>query len=143
MPYLLLNILKRLHCQLLKTLRKITRVRAHVLNIKPKSLLTIRRKDLKLVPHKCHTVQQLSNTDKTARLEMCQQFRQEIENDNDWIKNVWFTDEAHFYLNEIVNSQNCRLWGKDVPNKVNERPPHSDKYTAWCALSANGIIGPL
>ena len=46
-------------------------------------------------------------------------------------------------MNGIVNSQNCRIWGKEAPNEVNERPLHSDKCTAWCALSANGIIGPL
>ena len=56
------------------------------------------------------------------------------------LKNVWFTDEAHFYLNGIVNSQHCRIWGKEAPNEVNERPLHSDKCTAWCALSANGIL---
>ena len=65
--------------------------------------------DLKLFSYKTHTVQQLSEADKTARVEMCLRCRQKIENDNDWIKNVWFTDEAHFYLNGTVNSQNCRI----------------------------------
>lgn len=123
--------------------KKSYRKRAQALNMKPTSLLTVLRKDLKFIPYKCHTVQLLSNADKAARLAMCLRFRQEIGNGNDWIKNVWFTDEAHFYLNGIVNSQNCRIWGKEVPNEVNERPLHSDKCTAWCALSANGIIGPL
>ena len=72
---------------------------------------------------------------------MCQLFRQEIEN-NDWIKNVCFTDEAHFYLNGIFNSQNCSIWGNEVPNEVNE-PLYINKCTARCALSANRIIGPL
>ena len=108
--------------------------------MKPTSLLTILRKDLNKIPYKCHTVQLLSYVDK-ARLAMCLRFRQEIGNGNVWIKNVWFTDEAHFYLEGIVNSQNCRIWGKEAPNEVNERPLHSDKCTAWCALSA--LIGPL
>ena len=51
--------------------------RAQALNMKPTSLLTILRKDLKLIPYKCHTVQQLSNADKTARLAMYQGLRQE------------------------------------------------------------------
>ena len=33
--------------------------------------------------------------------------------------------------------------GNEAPNEVNERPLHSDKCTAWCALNANGIIGLL
>ena len=69
---------------------------------------------------------------------MCLWFGQEILNGNYWIKNVWFTDDAHFYL---------KLYGwctlLKAPNEVNERPLHIDKCTAWCALSANGIIGPL
>ena len=39
---------------------------------------------------------------KAARLAMCLQFRQEIGNGNNWI-----------------NSQNFRIWGKDVSNEVN------------------------
>ena len=74
---------------------------------------------------------------------MCQRFRQEIEKDNDWIKNVWFAGEAHFCLNWTVNSQNCRIWWKEVPNKVNERRLYSNKYTARCVLSDNGIINRL
>ena len=62
---------------------------------------------------------------------MCQQFRQEIDNDNDWIKNFWFTDEAHFYLKGIVNSQNCRISGKEIPNKVNERSLYSNSVVCF------------
>ena len=74
--------------------------------MKPATLLTILRKNFKLIPYKCHTVQQLTNADKTARLAMSQRFRQEIENDTDWVRIVLFTDMAQFYLNGIVHSQN-------------------------------------
>ena len=107
------------------------------------SLLIILTNDLKLIRCKCHTAQKFSNADKTVRLSICQRFYQEIENDNDWVKSVWFTDEAHFYLNGIINSQNCRLWGKDVANEVNERLLYNDKCIVWRDLSANGIIGSL
>ena len=80
-------------------------MRAQALNMKQISLLTILRKDLKLIPYKCHTVQQLSNPDKTARLGNVPT----VSNDNYWIKNAWFAGEALFYLNGIINSQNCRI----------------------------------
>ena len=75
---------------------------------------------------------------------MCTRFRKEIKNDN-WIKNVCFMDKAYFCLNWTVNSQNCRIWVKEVSNEVNEHPLHSGKGTptACCALSANGIFDPL
>ena len=64
-----------------------------------------------------------------------------MDNDDTWIKNVWFSDEVQFYLNGNVNSQNCRTWSSEPPNEVNERPLHSDKCAAWCAISAHGILG--
>ena len=99
--------------------------RAQVLKMKQTSLLTILKKN-KFIPHKCQTLHQLGNANKTARLAMCHRFRQEIKNANDWINIALFTDEAHFYLDGSVNSQNCRVWGK------NERPLHSDEYTVVC-----------
>lgn len=119
------------------------RKRAQTLLMKPSSLLTILKKDLKLTPYKMHNVQQLSMADKTARMEMCLRFHEIMDNDDDWIKNVWFSDEAHFHLNGNVNSQNCRTWSNEPPDEVNERPLHSAKCTAWCAISAHGVIGPL
>ena len=47
------------------------RKRAQALNMKPTFLLTILKKDLKLISYKCHTFQQLSNSDKAAKLAMC------------------------------------------------------------------------
>ena len=75
--------------------KKSYRKRAQALNINPTSLLTILRKECIKILYKCHTVHLLNNADKAARLAMCLRFRQEIGNGNDWIKNVWFTDEAH------------------------------------------------
>ena len=51
--------------------------------------------------------------------------------------------KTRFYLNVIVNCQNCKIWGKEVLNEVSERPLHNDICTAWGALSANGIIDTL
>ena len=90
--------------------KKSYRKRVQALNMKLTSLLTILRKDLEKIMYKCHIIQLLTNSDKAARLAMCLLFRQEIGNGNDWIEIVWFwfRDEAHFYLNGIVNSQSLR-----------------------------------
>ena len=92
---------------------------------------------------KLHNVQQLSLVDKAARMEMWLRFQEKIDNDI-WINNVWFSDEAHFYLNGNVNSQNCKTcWSSEPPDEFNERPLHSTKRTSWCAKSAPRTIGPL
>ena len=38
--------------------------------------------------------------------------------------------------------ENYVFWDSEVPNEVAERPLHSVKCTAWCAISRHGIIGP-
>ncbi|GFS62380.1 hypothetical protein TNCV_5032251 [Trichonephila clavipes] len=51
-------------------------------------------------------------------------------------------DEAHFWLNNYVNKQNCRIWSEANPQVYVETPLHPEKLTVWCALWAGGIIGP-
>lgn len=47
-----------------------------------------------------------------------------------FISFILFSDEAHFWLNEYVNKQNCRIWSDP------------EKPTVWYALWTSGIIGP-
>ena len=35
-----------------------------------------------------------------------------------------------------------RYLGWEKPTECEQRPLHSERLTVWCALSANGIIGP-
>ena len=74
---------------------------------------------------------------------MANVFCKQINKDSNWFNNVWFKDEAYFYLDNRINSQNSRTWVRRKPDAMNERPLHSQKCTAWCAMSAPGIIGPL
>ena len=43
---------------------------------------------------------------------------------------VWFSDEAHFWLDGQVNSRNVVYWGSATPGKVLTKPLHSQKVTA-------------
>ncbi|GFU96656.1 integrase catalytic domain-containing protein [Trichonephila clavipes] len=55
-------------------------------------------------------------------------------------KRILFSDEAHFWLNDYVNKQNCRLWSEANPQVYVETPLHPEKLTVWCALWAGGIL---
>ncbi|GFV71710.1 hypothetical protein TNCV_3534981 [Trichonephila clavipes] len=50
------------------------------------------------------------------------------------------SDEAHFWLNDYVNKQNCRIWSEANPQVYVETPLHPEKLTVWCALWAVGIL---
>ena len=52
------------------------------------------------------------------------------------------SDEAHFFLNGAVGKANCRFWGAENPHVTVSNDPYAPHVTAWCAVSARGIIGP-
>ncbi|GFW84636.1 uncharacterized protein TNCV_2596811 [Trichonephila clavipes] len=47
----------------------------------------------------------------------------------DFHKRILFSDEAHFWLNDYVNKQNCRIWSKANPQVHVETPLHPEKLT--------------
>ena len=53
---------------------------------------------------------------------MANAFRKQMNKDSNWINNVWFSDEAHFYLDNYINSQNSRTWAKVKPDAMMGRP---------------------
>ena len=65
-----------------------------------------------------------------------------IDLDADFHRKILFSDEAHFLLNGYVNKQNCRIWSEENPHETLETPLHPQKLTVWCALWAEGMIGP-
>ncbi|GFU67496.1 putative DD41D transposase [Trichonephila clavipes] len=60
----------------------------------------------------------------------------------DFHKQILFSNEAHIWLNDYVNKQNCRIWSEANPQVHVETALHPEKLTVWCDLWAGGIIGP-
>ncbi|GFV42056.1 hypothetical protein TNCV_1569231 [Trichonephila clavipes] len=59
----------------------------------------------------------------------------------DFHKRIFFSDEAHFWLNGYVNKQNCRICVKLI-HKCMSKHRYIQKTDCLCALWAGGIIGP-
>ena len=55
---------------------------------------------------------------------------------------IFFSDEAHFNHGHggYVNKQNCRIWGKENPARI-QKPTHPKRVTVWCGFWSRGIIG--
>ena len=53
-------------------------------------------------PYHIQVKQKLTAQDKLAWAEMCNWFNNKMEEDEDWINNVCFSDEAHFHLHGYV-----------------------------------------
>lgn len=123
--------------------RKSVHRRSQELGMTRESLRRVLTSDLHLYPYKIQIKQKLTDADKEKRVTMCEWFCNVLENDENFLENVWFSDEAHFLLSGHVNSKNNIFWGSKVPEEVLQRPLHSVKCTAWVAMSKHGIIGPF
>lgn len=108
------------------------------------SVHRILRQDLNFFPYHIQVKQSLSEGDKRERVLFCRTALARLELDPHWFDDIWWTDEAHFFLCGHVNKKNLVFWGQknNPPQEVAERPLHSEKVTAWCALSKRGVIGP-
>ncbi len=49
----------------------------------------------------------------------------------------------HFLLSGHVSKQNMRFWAMEQPHAAHREPLHIEKLTVRCALSSEGIIGPM
>jgi hypothetical protein len=56
---------------------------------------------------------------------------------------TFFSDEAWFYLQGYINTQNNRYWSSQNPHLTHEVLLHPVKVGAWCAVSARRIVGPM
>ena len=76
-------------------------------------------------------------------VERCQWFQSTIEENPDFLQNVWFSEESHFSLSGRFKSKNYVFWGSQAPDEVLLRTLHSVKCNAWVAILKHGIIGPF
>ena len=47
--------------------------------------------------------------------------------DDNFSNKIFFSDEAHLTLEGYVNKQNCRIWGSENAQVIEERPLHREK----------------
>ena len=100
---------------------------------------SILKDDLKLSSYKIHESHLLHEPDYEKRLEFATWFLKKLhKNTNQYLI---CTDEAWFTLTPPVNKQNDRIWSRESPMELIERPLHGQKVMAFCALSSKKIYG--
>ena len=87
------------------------------------------------------TIHKLEEDD-DRRVEMCETQFNLYENDPSILDNIWFSDEAVFHLSGRANRHKTRIWGTENPKIIKKKERDSPKLVVWCAISADGIIGP-
>lgn len=118
---------------------KSTRKAAVRLGISRRSVQRILKSDLHMYPYKMTVVHRLTNDQMQERLV----FAYWAEDKQQTFNNVWFSDEAHFHLDGVVNKQNVRFWANENPRLIHEKDHHAPRITVWVAISSHGLIGPF
>ena len=109
------------------------------------SPITIQQKlsDLNLQPYKIQFTEPLNEDHKQKRLVFAQNMKQLMKDDDINVKQIFFSDEANFYLHGHINNQNYRFWAHENPHITEVKELKPQKVTVWCALSATQIFGPI
>jgi len=89
--------------------------RKHVLslNLSSRALCQILHSDLNFHLYKVQIIQELKSTDLYNRTTFCREMLTRIDDNENFIRNVWMSDVAHFHLDGFVNKQNCRYWSEE------------------------------
>ena len=94
-------------------------------------------------PYRPRKVQHLSDDDPDRRLEFCEIFKCQAENDPQFLDSIIWTDEAKFKLNGSVNRHNCYYWDIENPHHVYSTELNANGVMVWAGICSNGIIGPF
>ena len=137
------EVIQRVKESVEKSLKRSLNQRSQIIDLKRSTLRRVLLQDLNLFPYRLQVLHNLTELDKKKRLEMAEWFAEKTEKSPNWIRRVWFSDEAHFKLSGCVNSKNAIHWGSEKPDQVLQKPLHSVKCTAWVAISHSGIVGPF
>ena len=115
---------------------------AQRLGVSKKTANVILKKDLNLFAYKIQLLQHFPPNTEVKRLAFANKIADMIDNDEIDPRKIWFTDEAHFYLDGYINRQNYRIWGSENPQMFRVKPLHPQKVTAWIGISYDGYCGP-
>jgi len=72
-------------------------------------------KDLHLHAYKIQLTQELRPTDRVQGREFVNWVLENQKVDGNFSKKIVVRDEAHFQLDGCVNTQNCWIWGAEIP----------------------------
>ena len=100
-------------------------------------------KRLRLRAYKVQLVQELKPHDRPQREAFATEILSRIDEDNDYLKHVVFSDEATFHTCGKVNRHNVRIWGSEHPHVAIEHERNSPKVNVWCGLMHDRVIGPF
>lgn len=95
-------------------------------------------------PYKMQLRHTLLDADYPKRREFCEWALRKLHENPAWSEDVVFSDEALFYLNGTVNTQNYRYWSDVNPHWMEGvKSLNSPRVMVWCGIYHDTIVGPF
>lgn len=109
----------------------------------PKSCVHETIREQNLYPYHYQKVQALSATDPAARVNFCNTIRMLHNGDQNFVRNILFTDEASFGHDGLINLHNEHFWSDENPHLSIERG-YQNKFSVnvWAGIIGDYLIGP-
>jgi inhibitor of nuclear factor kappa-B kinase subunit alpha len=105
------------------------------------SMQRLLKKDLKVLPYKLQKVQKLSLTQRNKRTIRAQELLGRFAASGP--RNILFSDEKIFTLEQSLNAQNDRIWSmttRSIPDNIKlvERGHSPESLMVWAGVSGKG-----
>lgn len=95
-------------------------------------------------PYKLHKSNEIFPEDRVKRMEFCEAIMEKANNDENFIKNILFTDESSFPLLGRHNPILCTYWSKENLHLTYDAgTQYPQKLNVWSGIVGNHIIGPI
>lgn len=92
-------------------------------------------------PYSIHLVQNLKQTDFQRRINFCEFILIKNQEDENFLKNIIWSDESKFTKNGLFNRHNSHYWSDTNPHCVRERGFQTSwQFNVFCAVRNNSIV---
>jgi len=100
-------------------------------------------KEHKFFPYKMHFVHHLRPEDYQRRMNFLAEFSALYEGNENFLKNILWSDESRFHNNGTVTKHNCRYWCQNNPRRFVRTGNQSVfSVNVWCGILNGYIVGP-
>ena len=91
-------------------------------------------KRLRLLAHKLQLLHHMKPDDHRKRIDFAVEMLSHVEENDNYLDLVPFSDESNFHVCWKVNRHNCRIWGSENPHQVTEYERDTPKLNVWLGL---------
>ena len=85
----------------------------------------------------------INDDDPDRRIQFCEWFQQMVNEAEEFVTKIVWSDEAQFNLNGTVNRHNCVYWAPENLHVHVDKAVSLPGVHVCCGLSARGLIGPF